>query len=238
MRESRTPGSVRGAASNRRPYRDRWRTGSSRFGRLRQDSAPFRRNCPREMWRPSRAPPREIVACPGLAAKSAGKAAEIDGGAWRSDPDRRRHGLYPPPGVVHGKTAVVLVSRRGAEIGQWIGLRCVPDCYTFGISGLIPELTRNRMLRAAYLRRPQTRGAGTGNQVLGVSAEASTRRFGGSSPWSGRARCSLRGGETLKLISPAAAAQTYAITGSAFAGWFQFQPLYARIVKEQPDLLD
>ena len=76
----------------------------------------------------------------GLAAKSAGKAAEIDGGAWRSDPDRRRHGLYPPPGVVHGKTAVVLVSRRGAEIGQWIGLRCVPDCCTFGISGLIPEL--------------------------------------------------------------------------------------------------
>ena len=48
----------------------------------------------------------------------------------------------------------------------------------------------------------------------------------------------MRGGETLKLISPAAAAQTYAITGSAFAGWFQFQPLYARIVKEQPDLLD
>lgn len=26
--------------------------------------------------------------------------------------------------------------------------------------------------------------------------------------------------------------------GSAVAGWFQFQPLYARITKEQPDLLD
>ena len=42
----------------------------------------------------------------------------------------------------------------------------------------------------------------------------------------------------MKLISPKAAAQAYAITGSAFAGWFQFQPLYARIVKEQPDLLE
>ncbi len=48
----------------------------------------------------------------------------------------------------------------------------------------------------------------------------------------------LRDGETLKLISPKAAAQVYAITGNAFAGWFQFQPLYARIVKDQPDLLE
>ena len=40
------------------------------------------------------------------------------------------------------------------------------------------------------------------------------------------------------MISPQAATQAYKIAGSAFAGWFQFQPLYARIVKEQPDLLD
>ena len=26
--------------------------------------------------------------------------------------------------------------------------------------------------------------------------------------------------------------------GNRLAGWFQFQPLYARIVKEQPDLLE
>ena len=52
------------------------------------------------------------------------------------------------------------------------------------------------------------------------------------------AEAALRDGETLKMISPKAAAQAHAITGSAFAGWFQFQPLYARIVKEQPDLMD
>ena len=52
------------------------------------------------------------------------------------------------------------------------------------------------------------------------------------------AEAALRGSETLRQISPEAAAQAYKITGSAFAGWFQFQPLYARIVKEQPDLLD
>ena len=45
-------------------------------------------------------------------------------------------------------------------------------------------------------------------------------------------------GVALRQISEASAQQSYAIVGSAFAGWFQFQPLYARIVKEQPDLLD
>ncbi|AOZ06372.1 class II aldolase/adducin family protein [Cupriavidus malaysiensis] len=42
----------------------------------------------------------------------------------------------------------------------------------------------------------------------------------------------------LKVISAAAARQAYSIVGTSQAGWFQFQPLYARIVKEQPDLLD
>jgi ribulose-5-phosphate 4-epimerase/fuculose-1-phosphate aldolase len=41
-----------------------------------------------------------------------------------------------------------------------------------------------------------------------------------------------------KHISKAAAQQTYQVVGTAYAGWFQFQPLYARILKEQPDLLD
>ena len=52
------------------------------------------------------------------------------------------------------------------------------------------------------------------------------------------AEAALKGGESLKEVSPEAAAQSFKIIGSAFAGWFQFQPLYARIVKEQPDFLD
>jgi ribulose-5-phosphate 4-epimerase/fuculose-1-phosphate aldolase len=47
-----------------------------------------------------------------------------------------------------------------------------------------------------------------------------------------------RTGQAPRTISDAAARQAYSIVGSAQAGWFQFQPLYARIVKEQPDLLD
>lgn len=39
-------------------------------------------------------------------------------------------------------------------------------------------------------------------------------------------------------IKQAAAEQAYSIVGSAYAGWFSFQPLYARILKEQPDFLD
>ncbi len=52
------------------------------------------------------------------------------------------------------------------------------------------------------------------------------------------AEAALKHGETLKPISPEAATQAFKITGNPFAGWFQFQPLYARIVKEQPDLLE
>ena len=52
------------------------------------------------------------------------------------------------------------------------------------------------------------------------------------------AEAALKEGETLKEVSPEAAAQSFKIVGSPFSGWFQFQPLYARIVKEQPDLLE
>ncbi len=45
-------------------------------------------------------------------------------------------------------------------------------------------------------------------------------------------------GKPLKTISPESAGQTYHIVGSPYAGWFQFQPLYARILKEQPDFLE
>ncbi len=39
-------------------------------------------------------------------------------------------------------------------------------------------------------------------------------------------------------IDPASAIATREQIGSHHAGWFQFQPLYARITREQPDLLD
>jgi ribulose-5-phosphate 4-epimerase/fuculose-1-phosphate aldolase len=49
---------------------------------------------------------------------------------------------------------------------------------------------------------------------------------------------SARTAEPPRAIGELAARQAFAITGNAYAGWFQFQPLYARIVKEQPDLLE
>jgi hypothetical protein len=39
-------------------------------------------------------------------------------------------------------------------------------------------------------------------------------------------------------IDPEMAALTQTQVGSHLAGWFSFQPLYERIVREQPDLLD
>jgi ribulose-5-phosphate 4-epimerase/fuculose-1-phosphate aldolase len=40
------------------------------------------------------------------------------------------------------------------------------------------------------------------------------------------------------LIDPDTAARAHDQVGSARSGWFSFQPLYQRIVREQPDLLD
>ncbi len=40
------------------------------------------------------------------------------------------------------------------------------------------------------------------------------------------------------LIDPANARSTAAVNGAPFTGWFQFQPLWDRIVREQPDLLE
>jgi ribulose-5-phosphate 4-epimerase/fuculose-1-phosphate aldolase len=40
------------------------------------------------------------------------------------------------------------------------------------------------------------------------------------------------------IASEDAARQAKTIVGSTMAGWFSFQPLYAKIVKEQPDLLE
>ena len=68
----------------------------------------------------------------------------------------------------------------------------------------------------------------------------STRPRGGSSPWSGRARpsCWPRQPERPVLIDPEMARTTARQVGSHLAGWFSFQPLFDRIVREQPDLLD
>ena len=40
------------------------------------------------------------------------------------------------------------------------------------------------------------------------------------------------------LIDPEMARTTASQVGSHLAGWFSFQPLFDRIVREQPDLLD
>jgi ribulose-5-phosphate 4-epimerase/fuculose-1-phosphate aldolase len=47
-----------------------------------------------------------------------------------------------------------------------------------------------------------------------------------------------RTGQDLKLISEASAKQANELLGSPFTGWFQFQTLYAKILKDQPDFLN
>jgi ribulose-5-phosphate 4-epimerase/fuculose-1-phosphate aldolase len=47
-----------------------------------------------------------------------------------------------------------------------------------------------------------------------------------------------RTGQPLKIIPERAVQQAFNILGSPRTGWFQFQTLYSKIVKEQPDLLN
>ncbi len=45
-------------------------------------------------------------------------------------------------------------------------------------------------------------------------------------------------GELLREVPPAAAEQAFGVVGTEYSGWFQFQLLYARALKESPDFLD
>jgi ribulose-5-phosphate 4-epimerase/fuculose-1-phosphate aldolase len=45
-------------------------------------------------------------------------------------------------------------------------------------------------------------------------------------------------GQPLREVPDAARVQAYSVVGTEYAGWFQFQLLYARALKENPDFLD
>jgi ribulose-5-phosphate 4-epimerase/fuculose-1-phosphate aldolase len=47
-----------------------------------------------------------------------------------------------------------------------------------------------------------------------------------------------RTGQSLKVIPEDSAQQAFNILGASRTGWFQFQTLYSKIVREQPDLLN
>lgn len=45
-------------------------------------------------------------------------------------------------------------------------------------------------------------------------------------------------GQPLRQVPQAAREQAYGVVGTEYAGWFQFQLLYSRAIKENPDFLD
>jgi len=53
-----------------------------------------------------------------------------------------------------------------------------------------------------------------------------------------QAQLSAEAAGTPKLIDEDSAKSTYNVIGSHLAGWFSFQPLYERVVREQPDFLE
>jgi ribulose-5-phosphate 4-epimerase/fuculose-1-phosphate aldolase len=45
-------------------------------------------------------------------------------------------------------------------------------------------------------------------------------------------------GQRLKIIAEDAVRQAFNILGAPRTGWFQFQTLYSKVVRDQPDLLN
>ena len=86
----------------------------------------------------------------------------------------------------------------------------------------------------------RTRPSSCATTACSPWATRSTRRPGGSSPWSAPARpsCWPWPPATPMLIDPEMAAMTQTQVGGHLAGWLSFQPLYEQIVRDQPDLLD
>ena len=66
--------------------------------------------------------------------------------------------------------------------------------------------------------------------------------FVGIAPTLGNMLCIMVGGVALKsaflLVAQRQVGYTAAQVGTPLAGWFSFQPLFARITREQPDLFD
>jgi ribulose-5-phosphate 4-epimerase/fuculose-1-phosphate aldolase len=52
------------------------------------------------------------------------------------------------------------------------------------------------------------------------------------------AMSALQAGQSLREVPEAACQQSFQVVGQPFSGWFQFQLLYQRVLKESPDFLE
>ncbi len=103
--------------------------------------------------------------------------------------------------------------------------------------GVAVELDEGRRIAAALGPKKACILQNHGLLTVGETVDAAAWWFI-SLDRSCRAELLARAAGEPKPVTPEAAQQAAMITGNALAGWFQFQPLYSRIVRDQPDLLE
>lgn len=102
--------------------------------------------------------------------------------------------------------------------------------------GVVVELDEGRRIANALATKKAVILQNHGLLTVGGSVDAAAWWFI-TMERSCQAELLARAAGEPKLIREDAANQAMMLTGNPIAGWFQFQPLYARIVHEQPDLL-
>ncbi|WP_299454253.1 class II aldolase/adducin family protein [uncultured Microscilla sp.] len=104
-------------------------------------------------------------------------------------------------------------------------------------SGVVNELEEGTRIAAALGQHKAVILQNHGLLTVGGTVEAATWWFI-TMERSCQAQLLAESAGKPVMISYEVANKTQAELGSPLAGWFQFQPLWQRIIKEQPDLLD
>ena len=149
------------------------------------------------------------------------------------------------PDVIAAAHSHSIYGKAWSSLGRLLDPLTQDACAFYGDHALFDDYTGvvldpEEGKRIAHALGDHARRSSCATTGCSPSATRSTRRCGGSSPWSARARRSSSPRPRARR-SPSTRrwrALTKTQVGAHVSGYFNFQPLYAKIVREQPDLLD
>jgi ribulose-5-phosphate 4-epimerase/fuculose-1-phosphate aldolase len=107
------------------------------------------------------------------------------------------------------------------------------DDYT----GVVTDIDEGKRIAAALGRNKAVILRNHGLLTVGTSVDSAVFWFV-SMERSCQVQLAAKAAGTVVHIEPEQAKKTHDYVGSEFAGWFSFQPLWAKITREQPDLFD
>lgn len=106
-----------------------------------------------------------------------------------------------------------------------------------GYAGIVDDLDEGKRLAEALGDRKAIILRNHGLLTVGTTVDSAIYWYYAAER-SAQAQLTAKAAGGVSPISHEVAKLTHDETGNELAGWLQFQPLYASIVREQPDLLD